>query len=183
MLDVLELVRYILVDVDATALERALYQSRQQFAQLYGGVESIAVAAGTTTVALAPDTEDVMYALFDRTILDRASEAIADATDPDWRSADNDTPRNYFYKGEQQLQYLRLHPTPDEDGELQVVKQLPADPDIAFWHNAYFVLDVALQLVISDLLHARPAAVEILNDLRALLLAPFSAAEKREARL
>lgn len=182
MLNVTDLVSFLLLATDSTVLATALARERSALAQIYGGVQHLDVTLGTKEVTLNAVTNDVILAAFNRILLDRASELVLDSLNVDWRADTTGPTRTFVYRGEEQLQTLRLVAPPEADGRLQLIDKRQPDPDIALWHNVYLVLAVIQQIASSDILRARLPFAEIAGELIKLMLEPFSMSVPRSER-
>lgn len=152
----------MLLESPDDSLDFAHAQQRQTLWALYGTIEHLEIPAGTAEIILAANTSNVSFVLWNRSILHKVNEDVADAIDTLWRQAPASLPRNYLYRGEEHLQRLRLHPRPAEAGRLQVIKQIQPPPGVAHWYNAILSLLTMYQLSISDIQRSRTEVAKVI---------------------
>lgn len=177
-----ELLEALLVSSAPMAIDLAFTREHNLLYQLYAEIEPIVLAADTSVVNVREETVEVLEVAFERKLLDRASEAVMDAIDADWRSALSSVPIQYVWKGEELLRQLRLNPPTSEGGELQVIEQVEPPAGVAQWHGAFLVLTMMRRLALNDQVNQRQLLVELLGQLIQLVGAQFNVQLQREAR-
>ena len=161
---------HMLLEAASDSLEFTYSRERQRLWNIYGAVEHQEVLAGTIEITLAEDTANVLMVLWDKIILNRVSEAVLDAVDHNWRNTDPSLPKNYIYRGEEDRQRLRLHPSPSANGRLQVIKQIQPAEGVAHWLNALLALMIASQLSLSDTQRQRPELLKVYQPILEYML-------------
>lgn len=173
----------LLLSNATTAVDQAYYREHHLLYQLYAIMEPIAVGQDTAEVTVSEEAVDIVDVAFERTLLDRGTEAVLDAIDANWRAADSDVPRHYLWKGEQQLRKLRLHPANAAAGELQIIESVEPPIAVAQWHNAFVALLMMRRLALADTVNAREPLVELMTEVINLIIQQFGVQVNREARL
>jgi hypothetical protein len=173
MIDSKEFAAGMLLESEQASLDYALERERESLWFLWGEVEEITMIAGQQEVVVANDTVEVSLVAFERTLLTRVKEGVLDAVNHNWRSAANDTPRNWLYKGEEDLQTLRIYPPPAVAGSLQVIKNVLLPLGAARWHNVLLGLGIFNRMSIIDPLRARPKEGDFCDQLFKLILRPM----------
>lgn len=159
-------IRDMLLDVSGDALTEAIARARESLREYEFDIYQFTTVIGESHITLSSNVVDVFSVAYDRRILTRASEAVLDANSLNWRTASEDVPQSWLWRGEVPNGQVRLHPPPDDELAVHVLAAWQPNLDqLLPWQTLYVALHAINALATSDPLRARPPLGEFASVL------------------